>query len=178
MFYLEFSPIWGIKKRSNKESLIYLMRKPNHKNFRSNWSLIMVFIKPIPYAPRLRYVGRFRKQKIELPIRIVVRLRLLLRRDLMKYQKKLFWRHANCLEFFIKKWLSYWANLFFITMYVCMYVSTIPSKCPEVYVYVIIIMSRRLRGYPWPSLAISPYHSSPPAGLQDYNPCPHIAAVC
>ena len=44
--------------------------------------------------------------------------------------------------------------------------------------YIIIIMSRRLRGYPWPSLAISPYHSSPPAGLQDYNPCPHIAAVC
>ena len=43
---------------------------------------------------------------------------------------------------------------------------------------IIIIMSRRLRGYPWPSLAISPYHSSPPAGLQDYNPCPHIAAVC
>ena len=46
------------------------------------------------------------------------------------------------------------------------------------YIYIIIIMSRRLRGYPWPSLAISPYHSSPPAGLQDYNPCPHIAAVC
>ena len=43
---------------------------------------------------------------------------------------------------------------------------------------VVIIMSRRLRGYPWPSLATSPYHSSPPAGLQDYNPCPHIAAVC
>ena len=34
---------------------------------------------------------------------------------------------------------------------------------------IIIIMSRRLRGYPWPSLAISPYHSSPPAGLQDYR---------
>ena len=32
--------------------------------------------------------------------------------------------------------------------------------------FIIIIMSRRLRGYPWPSLAISPYHSSPPAGLQ------------
>ena len=45
-------------------------------------------------------------------------------------------------------------------------------------IIIIIIMSRRLRGYPWPSLAISPYHSSPPAGLQDYNPCPHIAAVC
>ena len=43
---------------------------------------------------------------------------------------------------------------------------------------IIIIMSRRLRGYPWPSLAISPYHSSPPAGLQGYIPCPHIAAVC
>ena len=52
----------------------------------------------------------------------------------------------------------------------------------SLYIYIwyiiIIIMSRRLRGYPWPSLAISPYHSSPPAGLQDYNPCPHIAAVC
>ena len=47
----------------------------------------------------------------------------------------------------------------------------------DIYI-IIIIMSRRLRGYPWPSLAISPYHSSPPAGLQDYNPCPHIAAVC
>ena len=47
-----------------------------------------------------------------------------------------------------------------------------------IYIIIIIIMSRRLRGYPWPSLAISPYHSSPPAGLQDYNPCPHIAAVC
>ena len=47
-----------------------------------------------------------------------------------------------------------------------------------VYIYIIIIMSRRLRGYPWPSLAISPYQSSPPAGLQGYIPCPHIAAVC
>ena len=43
---------------------------------------------------------------------------------------------------------------------------------------IIIIMSRRLRGYPWPSLATSPYHSSPPAGLQGYIPCPHTAAVC
>ena len=42
----------------------------------------------------------------------------------------------------------------------------------------IIIMSCRLRGYPWPSLAISPYHSSPPARLQGYIPCPHTAAVC
>ena len=39
-------------------------------------------------------------------------------------------------------------------------------------------MSRRHYGYPWPSLATSPYHSSPPAGLQGYILCPHIAAVC
>ena len=39
-------------------------------------------------------------------------------------------------------------------------------------------MSHRQRGYPWPSLAISPYHSSPPAGLQGYIMCPHIVAVC
>ena len=50
-----------------------------------------------------------------------------------------------------------------------------------IYIYIIIIiiiMSRRQRGYPWPSLAISPYHSSPPAGLQGYILCPHIVAVC
>ena len=39
-------------------------------------------------------------------------------------------------------------------------------------------MSRRQRGYPWPSLAISPYHSSPAAGLQGYILCPHTVAVC
>ena len=44
--------------------------------------------------------------------------------------------------------------------------------------FIIIIMSRRQRGYPWPSLATSPYHSSPPAGLQGYILCPHIVAVC
>ena len=43
---------------------------------------------------------------------------------------------------------------------------------------IIIIMSRRQRGYPWPSLAISPYYSSPPAGLQGYILCPPIVAVC
>ena len=40
------------------------------------------------------------------------------------------------------------------------------------------IMSCRQHGYPWPSLATSPYHSSPPAGLQGYILCPHIVAVC
>ena len=43
---------------------------------------------------------------------------------------------------------------------------------------IIIIMPCRQHGYPWPSLAISPYHSSPLAGLQGYILCPHIAAVC
>ena len=39
-------------------------------------------------------------------------------------------------------------------------------------------MSCRRHGYPWSSLATSPYHSSPLAGLQVYIPYPHIAAVC
>ena len=33
-------------------------------------------------------------------------------------------------------------------------------------------------GYPWPSLATSPYHSSLLAGLLGYIPYLHIAAVC
>ena len=43
---------------------------------------------------------------------------------------------------------------------------------------IIIIMSCRQHGYPWPSLATSPNRSSPLAGLQGYIPYPHIAAVC
>ena len=46
------------------------------------------------------------------------------------------------------------------------------------YVYSSTIMSCRLHRYPWPSLAISPYRSSLPAGLQGCIPNPHIAAVC
>ena len=41
-----------------------------------------------------------------------------------------------------------------------------------------VIKSCHQHGYPWPSLATSPYHSSPPAGLQGYILCPHIVAVC
>ena len=51
-------------------------------------------------------------------------------------------------------------------------------KYSFIIIIIIIIMSHRQRGYPWPSLAISPYHSSPPAGLQGYILCPHIVAVC
>ena len=43
---------------------------------------------------------------------------------------------------------------------------------------IIIIMSCGQHRYPWQSLATSPYHSSPPAGLLGYIPCPHIPAVC
>ena len=45
-------------------------------------------------------------------------------------------------------------------------------------IIIIIIMSCRQHGYPWPSLTTSPYYSSPLAGLQGYILCPHIAAVC
>ena len=45
-------------------------------------------------------------------------------------------------------------------------------------IIIIIIMSCCQHGYPWPSLATSPYRSSRPAGLLGYIPCPHIAAVC
>ena len=41
----------------------------------------------------------------------------------------------------------------------------------------IIIMSCHPHRYPWPSLATFPYRSSPPAGLLDYIPYLHIAAV-
>ena len=46
------------------------------------------------------------------------------------------------------------------------------------FIIIIIIMSCRQHGYLRPSLATSPYHSSPPAGLQGYILCPHIVAVC
>ena len=39
-------------------------------------------------------------------------------------------------------------------------------------------MSCRQHRYLRPSLATSPYHSLPPAGLQGYILCLHIAAVC
>ena len=48
-----------------------------------------------------------------------------------------------------------------------------------IYIYIIIIiMSCRSHGYPWPSLATSPYRSSPLAGLQGYMPYPLIATEC
>ena len=48
----------------------------------------------------------------------------------------------------------------------------------ELLVIIVIIMSCRQHGYPWPFLTTSTYHSSPLAGLQGYTPYPHIAAAC
>ena len=42
----------------------------------------------------------------------------------------------------------------------------------------LIIILCRQHGYPRPSLATSPYRSSPLVGLQGYIPYPHRAAVC
>ena len=50
--------------------------------------------------------------------------------------------------------------------------------CAIIAINCIIIMSFRQHGYSWLSLATSPYHSSPLAGLQGYIPNPQIAAVC
>ena len=44
-------------------------------------------------------------------------------------------------------------------------------------IIIIIILSCRQHGYPWPSLAIPPYSSSLLAGPQGYIPYPHRAAV-
>ena len=46
------------------------------------------------------------------------------------------------------------------------------------YTIIIIMMSCRQPGYPGPSLATSPYRSSPLVGLQGYIPYPHIVAEC
>ena len=74
---------------------------------------------------------------------------------------------------FSRQWYIY----IYIYIYICVCV------CLEyiymyIYIYIIIIiMSCRQHGYPWPTLATSPYHFSPLAGLQCYILCPHIVAV-
>ena len=47
-----------------------------------------------------------------------------------------------------------------------------------IFISIIIIMSCLQHGYPWPSLATSPYRSSLLAGFQGHIPYPYIAAVC
>ena len=52
------------------------------------------------------------------------------------------------------------------------------SVCNIIIIIIIIIKSCCQHDYLWLSLATSPYHSLPLAGLQGYILCPHIAAVC
>ena len=52
------------------------------------------------------------------------------------------------------------------------------SKFFKDIIIILIIMSCSRHGYPWPSLATSPYRSSPLVGLQGPIPYPHIAAEC
>ena len=47
----------------------------------------------------------------------------------------------------------------------------------KILIIIIIIMSCRQHGYPWPSLATPPYRSSLLAGPQGYTPYPHKAVV-
>ena len=58
------------------------------------------------------------------------------------------------------------------------YKYTLCNDKHEIVNYIIIIMSCHPHGYPTPSLATSPYRSSPLAGLLDNIPYPHRAAVC
>ena len=70
-----------------------------------------------------------------------------------------------------------WVTLFFLELWVNSGLD-IGITNGFIIIIIIIIMSCRQYGYPWPSLATSPCHSSPPAGLQDYILCPYIVAVC
>ena len=64
-------------------------------------------------------------------------------------------------------------------MYLSLYIYKHTSPQKQTYIYIIIIiMSCRPHGYPGPSLATFPYRSLPPAGLLNYIPYLHIAAVC
>ena len=74
-----------------------------------------------------------------------------------------------------QKWRTSWAVQFFIFK---LQQDSSPF-CKLAYgIIIIIIKSCRQNGYPWPSLATSPHHSSLLAGLQGYILYPHIAAVC
>ena len=104
------------------------------------------------------------------------------------------WKHNDSLlkkrfkvkQSFRKKLLSFGISHLFIvhllactSLLVCLMASHFfMTHSVPIYIIIIIIMSCRQHGYPWPSLANSPYHSSLLAGLQGYIPYPHIAAVC
>ena len=87
--------------------------------------------------------------------------------------------HISCHHIFIVIILVININFILITFINFILISFFSLKswtCSSLFSF--IIMSCRQHGYPWPSLATSPYHSSPLAGLQGYILCPHIVAVC
>ena len=79
-------------------------------------------------------------------------------------------------------WWGVWINAYiYVWVSVCVHVCVCINIYIYIYIYIyiiIIIMSCRQHGYPLPSLATSPYHSSAPAGLQGSILCTHIDAVC
>ena len=62
-------------------------------------------------------------------------------------------------------------SLIYVYIYIC-------TVFLNVFAIIIIILSCHQNGYPWPSLATSPFHSLLPAGPQSYTLYPLRAAVC
>ena len=78
-----------------------------------------------------------------------------------------------------QKW--YILSIYCIFFFFCKFYLYIINQLFHIFAMWNIIINLMLchqHGYPWPSLATSPYHSSPLAGLQGYILCLHIAAVC
>ena len=89
------------------------------------------------------------------------------------------WRCIRRIKFLFQK-LIFVLLIYYLKYYNSSIYITIPSRKHflYIYIYIYIIISFYQHGYPWPSLATSPYRSSPLAGLQGYIPYSHIAAIC
>ena len=75
----------------------------------------------------------------------------------------------------------WWWWYIYIYIYIYKFKSIPKKQKASLFFYIchhLIILSCRKHGYPWPSIATSPYRSSPLAGLQGYIPYPHIGSVC
>ena len=78
--------------------MICLTLKPSQKTFRDNWTYFYgrhqaQTLTPLDYT-KWSVLDNKTKQK-QLPIQILVRFRLLLRSNGIKYQKNLFWSQIN-----------------------------------------------------------------------------------
>ena len=70
----------------------------------------------------------------------------------------------------------YAISILWVNIYIYIYIYIHTHKHTHISSSSSMISCHR-HGYPWPSLATSPYCSSPLAGLQGYIPYPHIADV-